>query len=249
MYLFVDAASDVGNIRKKNEDMILVGEYLLRDAEQQFEIDLSLPGAPLLIAVADGMGGHSAGEIASELVLDKYLVLSRSLEPGLSFDNLSEKFEKITLEVHKALNEFSESDSTKKNMGSTIVALLFYDNKVFYINAGDSRLYRYRKGILRQVSRDHSISEIAGFERENSHVIYNSIGAGKDVFIDFEYISDILMEDDMLLLCSDGLTDMLDDKTIENLLRNDFGSNEIVDRAKKAGGEDNISLILVNYNN
>lgn len=245
MKLFIDAVCDIGAVRKKNEDMVLVADRIFRNDSTIVEIDVEELDYPIMIGISDGMGGHDAGEVASEIVLRSFAEETVNLESNLNLLQLSSIYNETAHETHKFIKEQGEKNRLKKGMGATLIGVVFYEGRVFYVGAGDSRLYRFRKGYLRQISKDHSISEIQGLPRKSSHLIYNSIGGGDSTFIDFHYIGDIILPDDILLLCSDGLTDMLDDEELEELLMQDYSAHDIVEIAKKSGGGDNISIIIV----
>ena len=242
MKLYIDALSDVGSFRSSNEDMILVGDKIFRDDFYQVDVDLN---KPCLIAVADGMGGHNAGEVASEIVLTRLRETVESLDSNLNDNELKQIFEKKVKEIHNFLLEEGLKDNSKFGMGSTLVALLFYEGKIYNILAGDSRFYRYRDGFLKQMTRDHSLSELTGEDRGNTHLILNSVGGGETVFIDFKNVTKNVLEDDLLMLCSDGLTDMLPDEVIEYTLSEEDSIHKLAAKANQAGGKDNISIVLI----
>jgi|GEM_PF-1092590 len=240
----IKAASDPGLKRNHNEDMILVGTDLLRDDNLEVELDRDLHNSPLLLAVSDGMGGHSAGDVASLTVLRELAVAMNGLAGNLDFEKLKDYFTETIKEIHSGLVEQAKLDSAKKGMGATLIAILFYADKIFYINAGDSRLYRFRRGILKQISKDHSLAEAAGYDRGTTHVLLNSVGGGQKVDVDFFDITESVISGDIFLLCSDGLTDLVDDETIEKILDVNPEPFVLVNEAKKNGGLDNISTIL-----
>jgi len=244
MYLEISAICDVGLKRKNNEDIILIGSAIFRDEEKNYDVDIN-PSGPFIAAVADGMGGHKAGELASAAVLERMRIRVNTLPPGLSYKELKNIFDLEVKDIHNNLCEIGSIDNSKKGMGSTLIAVVFYENKIFMINAGDSRLYRFRRGILKQLSRDHSLAEIMGHNRNSSHMILNSIGGGENVFIDFVDLTESLLENDYILLCSDGLSDMIPAEEIESILDNNPNVNELTKAAKKAGGKDNISIVLI----
>ncbi len=109
-------------------------------------------------------------------------------------------------------------------------------------NIGDSRVYRLRDGILRQLTTDHSMKELTRNPDYPSNIIYNCFGLEKDFFADVKDVSNMLLPDDIVLVCSDGLSDMLPDDEIEALLPS--GAEALLSAAKNAGGEDNITFII-----
>ena len=130
-------------------------------------------------------------------------------------------------------------------MGTTLVAIALYEGRFYWMNCGDSRLYRLHEGKLQQLSTDHSLSNLTG-EKSHSHIITNCIGGGcKSSYIDIVECSDQVASGDTFLLCSDGLSDMLDDATIERLLNDGSDANGLCRAAEAAGGFDNVSVALI----
>jgi len=130
-------------------------------------------------------------------------------------------------------------------MGTTLVGFMVYENKFFWINCGDSRIYRYHSGMLTQISSDHSLNNLMGVH-EHSNVIVNCIGGGcKTSYIDLVEFTEYVTDGDLFILCSDGLTDMLGDIEIERVLAAGGASEELCAAAITAGGYDNISVCAV----
>lgn len=244
MKLEISAICDRGCVREHNEDMVLIGDDMFRDDSRQIAIDLD-KSQKLFIAVADGMGGHNAGEVASEIVLQKMSEKIKTLEDGLTEKELAEKMSQWVEEIHSYILEEGKKDINKKGMGSTLIGVLFYNEMAYYINVGDSRLYRFRRGNLMQISRDHSLREMSGDVNIPSNIIVNSFGGGEGIFIDFARVGGKLLEGDTLLLCSDGLSDMLTDDEIEEILGKENPIDKLLTEAKNKGGEDNISIVTV----
>lgn len=245
MILSIDAFSDVGCVREHNEDMILVQGELICDAQIQLQVEPA-PDSPFVVAVADGMGGHNGGEFASELAVQSLDDFVHDLTNGLSFEELKSAFDSWIQQIHNFVVNKGNELPEFKNMGTTLVGLLVYENRIFWFNVGDSRLYRFRSGILSQISTDHSMREMYD-PTAPSNMICNSIGAGDDVFIDFKEITDTVFDDDLFLLCSDGLNDMVSDEKTESLLETHANAEQLVSEAKQNGGKDNVSVALVGF--
>lgn len=245
MRLHIQAITDTGRVREHNEDRFLLGDDILGEGSQEVKVTLQNT-TPYLVAVADGMGGHNAGEVASEMVLLLMREKIRSLRPGLTDNELASAVESWAVEVHSRVLEEGERLPERKGMGTTLVGVLFYNSLAYYLNAGDSRLYRLRDGYLAQITRDHSLRELAGRDHAPSNIIVNSFGGGADVFIDFAPVSKTLFDGDVLLLCSDGLSDMLGDDEIETIMNT---SEEpllaLAAEANNRGGKDNISVVII----
>jgi len=225
--------------------MVLIGEDIFRDDKRELSFELDEQNKTLFVAVADGMGGHNAGEVASEIVLRKIGERIKTLEEGLTEKELREKISQWVKEIHYYIIEEGNKEIGKKGMGSTLIGALFYGEAAYYINVGDSRLYRFRRGNLLKISRDHSLREMTGNENIASNLIINSFGGGENIFVDFLPIGGKLLTEDILILCSDGLSDMLSDNDIESLLDKGNGIDKLLFEAKNKGGNDNISIVLI----
>lgn len=243
MKLRVNAASNVGVVRTNNQDMILVADNYIRDNVTSYNIDIA--DKPMLIGVADGMGGALGGEYASEYVLKQVSTCIAHLQGDLSADELKIIIEDIFLDIHQDLNAIGEKDSSKYGLGTTFVGVLFYENQIFGLNVGDSRLYRLRGKYLSQLSRDHSLRAMTGDDNIARNYIANCFGGGVEkFFVDFDNLTERIKIGDTLLLCSDGLYESLTDEMLEDLLVN-LEVNILIEQANINGGNDNISCVLI----
>lgn len=230
--------SDPGRVRKNNEDFILIDDVL---------------GIYLL---ADGMGGHNAGEVASELAVKTahaYLVERLS---AVGEDEITALLSEAMNVAHDAVNAKAKTDLSLMGMGTTLVEVIVHGNKAFVCHAGDSRAYLYHKTIQR-LTRDHTVGDqllennILPREKipeKQFHTLTQSIGVGESPMPDFKQVD--LASGDILLLCSDGLTDMLSDAEIGTLIAGGNAdlqniTQSLVDAANAKGGRDNISVVLV----
>ena len=241
--------SDVGCVRTNNEDMILLNGEFYRDEAFQSTFLLD-EYARFAAIVADGMGGHEGGEFASELAAQAFDDFVQGLPDDMSSDEVIESAKEWAETTHRMITAKSIEMPQYHGMGTTLTGLFSYQGRVFMINIGDSRLYRYRDTVLKQISEDHSVRNLIGSAESN--LIYNSLGAGDSVFADVVDISDCILPDDRYLICSDGLTDMLSVDQIDAILdaNADAMTNAVdvlIDAAKAAGGKDNISVILVHF--
>lgn len=225
------AASDVGRVRKANEDSYHVS-------------------APLFV-VADGMGGAQAGEVASKIAADSFKQpLDESLAPEPRMANVVRA---ANLEIHRQ----SVSDPNLQGMGTTLTALLLGDDEVTIAHVGDSRAYRLRGGELERLTRDHSlvgemvrrgaITEAEAEVHPQRSILTRALGPEAEVEVDT--LSHSVRNGDIYLLCSDGLTGMVDEATIQELLASERPLREIADelirRANEHGGVDNITVVLL----
>lgn len=221
-----------GLVRDRNEDAVYP------------EDDGAAPG-PLLVAVADGMGGHAAGEVASAL----------AIEAATTID--ADPAERVA-EANKAVMGQAESRPDLFGMGTTLTIAFFEESGRLNVgHVGDSRLYLFRRGDLLQVTQDHSLvaeylaaGRITAEEAESHpqrNVITRALGVGWDVDVDAHIVH--LRAGDRILICSDGLTSMLGDDDIAAILDEQPAAQPatwaLVEAANKAGGEDNITVAVV----
>ncbi len=227
-----------GLVRTNNEDFILADDAL---------------GVYLL---ADGMGGHNAGEVASELaVRTAYAHLAEKLR-GSNGNSIPSLLTGAVTAAHEAVNTKSRTQMNLMGMGTTLVEVLVKDGKACICHAGDSRAYVYHDG-LHRLTRDHTMGdqllENNVLPRElipdrQWHMLTQAVGVGESPTPDVTCID--YSGGSIFLLCSDGLTDMLTDTEIEALLAassSDLGktADTLIDAANRKGGQDNISVVLV----
>lgn len=250
--LIVSTGLDVGLARKgkPNEDSLL--------ALHNTRVLRGSPCPVGLFVVADGMGGHANGQEASRLVIQS---LSRTIVPSIIYGPTDDNYAELLVEgVHRAnLEVYQRNRQEKVNMGTTIAAALVVDTTAYVVNAGDSRVYLYRASSgLSQVTRDHSTvarlvengliqpEDVYTHPRRNE--IYRSLGHHPSEDLDRFILA--LQPDDLLLLCSDGLWEMVRDAQIEQVIASTLHqptqiSAALVQAALAGGGKDNISVIVV----
>jgi protein phosphatase len=231
--LSVSAVCDIGRVKPNNEDMILIQDEMFRDGKKQAafgEYDR------LVIAVADGVGGLNKGEVASEKVLTSLRDFLKGIPDDLSAEELHEVFNTYTSETHKSLS---------KDMGSTLVGLFFYNDKLFRFHAGDSRIYRLRRGELKRLTVDHSLRESGGQKDAPSNIITNSLGGGSSAYIEFAEVDNPFYNNDIYLLSSDGMHDLVPKDEIQSALEKQDAAEKLKDNANKKGGKDNISVVTI----
>lgn len=203
-----------------------------------------------IFAVADGMGGHSAGEVASSKLVDALTKIKKTA----TLSELVEFAEYRILAVNQELFKFGQAN--KQITGSTVVVLLVMGDFCAYVWAGDSRLYRLRDGSLEQLTTDHTQTEMyvemglidkadaQKFESRNR--ITRAVGAAKDLVLDVEV--EELVAGDRFLLCSDGLDKHLKHEEIEDLLASgspESSSNQLIEATLKRGANDNVTVCVV----
>ena len=244
--IHMTAASKVGCVRSQNEDMVLVGSHFVRN--DGFDTRVSLTNNDrYIVAVADGMGGHNRGDVASSDALHNLQFFYHDLPTGLTPSAINEMLIGWLDSINNIIASKGRSDEQYKGMGTTLVGLAFYEGEFYSLNCGDSRLYRFRDGELTQLTSDHSLSNMLGSSK-HSNIITNCIGGGcSSSFMDIVMITQDVKEGDVYLLCSDGLTDMLPDHAITTLLEAGSDANALCDAAVEAGGLDNVSCCVLQF--
>ncbi len=242
MLLKVEAISDKGLRRSNNEDHILLDDELFTDNYLKKQFDAGTSRA--VFAVADGIGGHRAGEIASEEVLKELFRYTEKLPDKLSFEDIKTGFYKWIRSIHEHLQKMSIENPAYEGMGTTLTGVYYNYGKFFCFHAGDSRMYLLRNNTLKQLTTDHTLAWLTNDPYIPSNYIANSVGGGKTPFIDVHDITSILNAGDKLLICSDGLTDMLEDKELEQILP-DSNIKKIMEAVYEKGARDNTSILLI----
>lgn len=240
------AASDTGIVRQINEDCYAA-------------YDMGYPEKPICLIIADGMGGHNAGEIASSFAVDfirDYVDNCLDYIIGNEFfvgDRIEEIFREANAEVYRLSQEKEEMSG----MGTTLILALIHKDRIYIGHIGDSRVYLVREGEISQVTEDHSFivelvknGTITRAEAENhpkKHVITRALGCEPGVEAD-KYIYD-LMDKDCFIFCTDGLSNMVSDKNIKEIILSGKHPEEacrmLISAANAGGGSDNITVIVV----
>lgn len=242
-----EVVSDVGCVRRNNEDMALAGGRFVRDAAWAGELDWEAEG-PAAFAVADGMGGYDGGEVASEIALRSLAEYVKTVPAGLGTSELVLSLKDWAVRTNRILLGAAAANARLAEMGTTLVALLGYEGKVATLHVGDSRIYRYRDGILKQLTTDHSERELTGDVAVPAHLIYNFLGNGGAFFADVAVWDGQVFPGDRFLLCSDGLSDLLSDEEIARELQSAAApAAALVQRAREAGGRDNVTVLLLSF--
>ncbi len=232
--------TDRGRLRNSNQDSVFCDEN-------------PVGRFPNLFLVADGMGGHKAGDLASKLCIEEVVSRIRISEARTPVN----AFEQAIAAANQKVFQSAQEDSEFAGMGTTLVGAMVEDDTVYIVNIGDSRLY-YMRDYLEQITVDHSLVEemvqSGEIQKEemrthpNKNIITRAIGTDDTVRPDCFELK--VQEGDVLLLCSDGLTNMIDDVEIEKILKRHkedmkLAGENLVQQANEAGGKDNISVILV----
>ncbi len=241
--IVLTAASRVGCVRSNNEDMVLAYDKYVRGEAYQTEF-MTENADRFVIAVADGMGGHKAGEVASADALTNLHYFVNDLPKGLSIGEFNEMMMEWLSSVNQIITSKGHVDPRLAEMGTTLVGVVFYNGRYYWMNCGDSRLYRFRQEKLTQLSTDHSLNNLKG-EKRHSNIITNCIGGGcKSPYLDLYEFTEDFLSGDVYLLCSDGLSDMVPDESIERLMQANASANRLCEAAIEAGGYDNVSACV-----
>ena len=233
------ARSDVGKVRKVNED-----SYYIPENGDKIKLFL----------IADGIGGQNHGKLAGMMTVERVV---RNIYKDSDNPDKKCMLKKAIKSANNKIIEHADDNLEFKGMGSTLVALLLDDVKAYITHAGDSRCYMIRNDVISQITVDNSYVEyllqkgVISAEQAKNHpqknLIIKAIGMDKDLDVDFDIID--TKPGDIFLLCSDGLTSMVSDEDILHIIikrKKDFQKavEELIKMAKQAGGKDNITAIL-----
>ena len=242
--LDISAASWTGRVRSQNEDMVLVDNQFIREDSYHTQIVLSREDR-VMIAVADGMGGHNRGDVASNDTLHNLHYFFYDIPSCLNISEFNEAMMGWLDSINNYIASKGRADEQYQGMGTTLVALAYYDGDFYTLNCGDSRLYRFSDGQLTQLTTDHSLNEMLG-QQKHTNIITNCIGGGcNSSYIDVVQITFDVRVGDKYLMCTDGLTDMVPDEMITELLANGADANALCEAAIAAGGIDNVSCSII----
>jgi serine/threonine protein phosphatase PrpC len=252
--------TDVGQIREHNEDNFLVAD-LTRKTRSLMEGDREqvVGERGTLLGVCDGMGGAAAGEVASQLAVDIiYEKLVQGDAPS-DHDELARRLVQAVEEAGMRIFNEARADRTRRGMGTTSTIAALMDSRLFVAQVGDSRAYVLRGDKFTQVSRDQSLvnqlieagqlteEEAETFEHNN--IILQALGTAETVQVDLTFVD--LCKGDRLLVCSDGLSGMVRGDEMREVLLSTHDSleacKELTDRANRAGGHDNITVIVAEF--
>lgn len=233
--------SDIGRSRSVNQD--LIGVFSTAD------------GHDFVAVVADGMGGHKAGDIASRMAVEE---IQHSIFVELEKQSPKRALREVFGAVNSKILEQAEHNPDYQGMGTTLVVLVLHQSSAYFAHTGDSRLYLVRNYTIQQMTEDHTlvaemlqqglIDPEQAKNHPNRNVITHAVGTKRQVFVDFSNSPMPLQIGDCFLLCSDGLYDLVDETEMLNYASTHSAQQaceELVRLANKRGGYDNISVIIV----
>ena len=236
------ATSDVGKTRQINEDF-----YYISSEDEPIK----------LFIVADGMGGYNGGEIASKLAVDsaRGYIQSNFESAKNDKESLLNLVKNSSMYANMIVYEKAMKNEELKNMGTTLDICLIYENKAFISHIGDSRVYRIRKDFMRRLTKDHSyvqqlvdegkITKEESINHPKKNMLIKALGCTE--YIEPDVTVKGFIKGDIMLMCSDGLTNMIPENEILKILKEnlDDPSKVLVDRANELGGLDNITAVII----
>lgn len=238
----VFAKTDIGKARKTNEDF-----YYVSKPEDKIK----------LFILADGMGGYSAGEVASQMAVKTVKeYIYKHFEKN---NDTQEKIENLLIDsieyANNVIYKKAESKKELNGMGTTLDVCLIYNNKVYIGHVGDSRVYRIRKDFMRKLTKDHSyvqtliedgkITKEEAFNHPKKNMLTKALGCMEK--IEPDVYTKTFIKDDIILMSSDGLTNMVREDEISNIIKQDKenATESLVKRANDNGGYDNITVVII----
>ena len=235
--------TDIGKVRQQNEDAVAVfqGKYLA------------------LMVVADGMGGHAAGDVASTIAVER---VSKSFTENLAFASSDEAriwLRNVLESINTDILAYAKGKDLKKGMGTTLVIAIVTPDFIAFAHIGDSRAYLLAYGELRQITKDHTfvrklveqgqLSERGAKIHPQKNIIINALGAGPELNFDFVVLERVCV--DAIMLCSDGLTGVVEDEVTLGIMNQKIAVDEKVEKliatANEFGGKDNISVCICEF--
>ena len=236
------AKSDVGKLRDTNEDY-----YYISEVDDKVQVFI----------LADGMGGYNGGEIASRIAVTTALSYIQN-----NFENIPHEREEILKLVKSAMEyanmvvyEQANKEQELEGMGTTLEICLIYNNKAYIGHVGDSRIYRIRKEFIRKLTHDHSyvqklvkdgtITEEEARTHPKKNMLMKALGCTE--FLEPDVTVKGFIKDDIILMCSDGLTNMVKDEEIFNIIKTEgtLAAEKLVEKANENGGYDNVTAVVI----
>lgn len=238
------AKSDIGKIREQNQDACAAGE---------------LPGDVAWAVVCDGMGGAAGGNVASSVAVK---LISERIASYYKKDMSAKSIRNMLISAIEVSNislfDMAKADETLSGMGTTVVAVVVFNETVCIASAGDSRAYLATRSELKQITRDHSIVQVMVENGEitpdeakahpRKNIITRALGVDESISID--YYEELIVKDDILLICSDGLTNYIEtDEILKIIEDNDYNiiADKLIEAANYNGGGDNITVVTIAY--
>ena len=238
------AKTDKGKVRKDNQDSYAAGE---------------LPGGVAWAVVCDGMGGAAGGNVASSIAVKMISEkIAASYQHGMSDNSIRNMLISVIETANASIYEMSCTVESLNGMGTTVVAVIIRDSTLYIAHAGDSRAYRISENSMRQLTRDHSVvqdmvehgelTEEQAREHPGKNIITRALGVSEDIDVDFS--QETLDERDVIIICTDGLTNYVETDDIYNATRDEHYyefADRLVNLANENGGGDNITVVAMAF--
>lgn len=238
------AKTDKGKVRKDNQDSYAAGE---------------LPGGVAWAVVCDGMGGAAGGNVASSIAVKMISEkIAASYQHGMSDNSIRNMLISVIETANASIYEMSCTVESLNGMGTTVVAVIIRDSTLYIAHAGDSRAYRISENSMRQLTRDHSVvqdmvehgelTEEQAREHPGKNIITRALGVSEDIDVDFS--QEALDEKDVIIICTDGLTNYVETDDIYNATRDEHYyefADRLVNLANENGGGDNITVVAMAF--
>lgn len=238
------AKTDKGKVRKDNQDSYAAGE---------------LPGGVAWAVVCDGMGGAAGGNVASSIAVKMISEkIAASYQHGMSDNSIRNMLISVIETANTSIYEMSCTVESLNGMGTTVVAVIIRDSTLYVAHAGDSRAYRISENSMRQLTRDHSVvqdmvehgelTEEQAREHPGKNIITRALGVSEDIDVDFS--QETLDEKDVIIICTDGLTNYVETDDIYNATRDEHYyefADRLVNLANENGGGDNITVVAMAF--
>lgn len=236
------ATSDKGMVRDMNQDY-----YYVSKPYNEYN----------LYILADGMGGYNGGEIASSLAVNstKEYIEKNIKDIEINRETLQNLIKEAMEYANKVVHEKSKTEINLNEMGTTLEVCLIYNNKVYIGHIGDSRVYRIRKNIIRKLTTDHSyveklvrdgsITREESYHHPKKNMLIKALGC--EDYVEPDVLVKGFLKDDIILMCSDGLTNLLSDKEIYDVITNNLENADklLIQKANIKGGYDNITAVII----
>ena len=241
--MIIFGSSNIGKIRKDNQD-----SYLFDTLNDNIGFAV----------VCDGMGGPGGGKTASSIAVNSFAKFMSELSNTTDEKNIKATFQKAIDCANKEIYNKSLSDESLKGMGTTLVSSVIINDSGYFVNIGDSRVYLIRDGVIRRISHDHSavqqlvdngmLTESQARNHPNKNIITRALGVEQN--ISFDFFTEKIFKDDMVLLCSDGITNYIDDleipfEAVKQKNNIETIPQKLIELANSRGGADNSTVVII----
>lgn len=230
--------------RSKNEDAILIAGNTLRNNICRETIFQGSGHTPFFLAVADGLGGHPGGDLASFRAHEEMRASTDRMPPALKPDQVKEWWQNEIKMVYAKIRSYADAMG-KPLMATTFSGLLFYGSQVFLMHIGDSRIYHWRKKRINRITTDHTLQDQFKDASIPGDILINCLGGMKEPILEWQVLSTYVFPYDKLLLVSDGVTKLVSDEVLGELLSDDAPAQKLLNYIEELLPNDDYSAIIV----